>query len=253
MALLPLMLHWLYILLNKSSGIAGYPPHQSIGTVKIVTANLIFSLVECVVAGLLTLLSTEPKGTLKVVSCDVKQLSDWYTMFFNPQIKYTQVIHCTQEAVYPLMSFVFIYYAYSLTLMLLFRPLVMSFIAPSKRWRDFIYAAMYFHPILVTIHAFAGGLIYFAFPYITIISSLVSLAAYFVWTEVNSINTLLERYKLLQNMFVVFCHFVVLAYGIITISVSKYYFVALVPVPITFYFLTIKFSNPKNISKETQS
>ena len=60
------------------------------------------ALVESAVAAICTLLVVTPVGSLSVTSCEVKALSDWYTMFYNPSPDYVHTIHCTQEAVYPL-------------------------------------------------------------------------------------------------------------------------------------------------------
>ena len=41
-------------------------------------------------------------GSLSLNTCGVQQLSDWYTVFFNPKQHHVHETHCTQEAVYPL-------------------------------------------------------------------------------------------------------------------------------------------------------
>ena len=41
-------------------------------------------------------------GDLSLTSCELKQIADWYTIFFNPKPDYVNTLHCTQEAVYPL-------------------------------------------------------------------------------------------------------------------------------------------------------
>ena len=65
---------------------------------------------ESVIAAVCTLLVVEPYGSLKLRSCHVKALSDWYTMLYNPSPDYTSTLHCTQEAVYPL--YVLVKYMY---------------------------------------------------------------------------------------------------------------------------------------------
>ena len=60
------------------------------------------ALVESVVSALLTLVLSDPMGSLHIRSCRVQQLSDWYTMLYNPSPNYTDTLHCTQEVVYPL-------------------------------------------------------------------------------------------------------------------------------------------------------
>lgn len=60
------------------------------------------AMLECSVSAVITLLVTEPVGTLGIRSCRVQMLSDWYTMLYNPSPDYVNTLHCTQEAVYPL-------------------------------------------------------------------------------------------------------------------------------------------------------
>lgn len=60
------------------------------------------ALVEISCASVLTLLLSEPQGSLNVRSCKAKRLSDWYTLLHNPNPNYEETLHCTQEAVYPL-------------------------------------------------------------------------------------------------------------------------------------------------------
>jgi hypothetical protein len=60
------------------------------------------ALLESVMAAVLTLLLVEPYGSLRVRSCPVNKLSDWYSMLLNPQPNYSKTLYCTQEIVYPL-------------------------------------------------------------------------------------------------------------------------------------------------------
>jgi len=62
----------------------------------------ISALFEIVTAAILTLLMSDPVGSLAVRSCRTQELSDWYTLLHNPNPNYDETLHCTQEAVYPL-------------------------------------------------------------------------------------------------------------------------------------------------------
>ena len=62
----------------------------------------ITALFECSIAAIVTLLVSDPAGSLHIRSCKVKKLSDWYTMLYNPSPDYITTVHCTHEAVYPL-------------------------------------------------------------------------------------------------------------------------------------------------------
>ncbi|XP_053924958.1 JNK1/MAPK8-associated membrane protein isoform X2 [Cuculus canorus] len=243
MAMLPLILHWFFI--EWYSG-----KKSSSAFLQHITA-----LFECSIAAIVTLLISNPVGSLHIFSCKVKKLSDWYTMLYNPSPDYITTVHCTQEAVYPLYTIVFIYYAFCLVLMMLFRPLLVKKIAcglgKSDRFKS-IYAALYFFPILTVLQAVGGGLLYYAFPYIILVLSLVTLAVYFSASEVESFRDLLVRKK---RLVVLFSHWLLHAYGII--SISKLYkleqdlpLLALVPAPTLFYLVTAKYTEPSRILSE---
>lgn len=117
MAMLPLVLHWFFIewYSGKKSSSALF--------------QHITALFECSMAAIITLLVSDPVGVLYIRSCRVLMLSDWYTMLYNPSPDYVTTVHCTHEAVYPLYTIVFIYYAFCLVLMMLLRPLLVKKIA----------------------------------------------------------------------------------------------------------------------------
>nr|XP_034959987.1 JNK1/MAPK8-associated membrane protein isoform X4 [Zootoca vivipara] len=238
MAMLPLILHWFFIewYSGKKSALFQH----------------ITALIECSVAAIVTLLVSDPLGSLHIRSCKVVMLSDWYTMLYNPSPDYITTIHCTHEAVYPLYTIVFIYYAFCLVLMMMLRPLLVKKIAcglgKSDRFKS-IYAALYFFPILTVLQAVGGGLLYYAFPYIIIVLSLVTLVVYLSASEVDTFKDLLVRKK---RLIVLFSHWLLHAYGIISISkLNNVYqdlpLLALVPAPALFYLLTAKYTDPSRI------
>ncbi|XP_073494847.1 JNK1/MAPK8-associated membrane protein [Phyllobates terribilis] len=246
MGMLPLILHWFFIewYSGKKSSSAFF--------------QHITALFECTVAALITLLVNEPIGYLHIRSCGVEKLSDWYTMLYNPSPDYVNTVHCTHEAVYPLYTIVFIYYAFSLVLMMLLRPLLIKKIAcglgKSDRFKS-IYAALYFFPILTVIQAVGGGLLYYAFPYIILVLSLITLAVYMSASEIETFKDLLVRKK---RLVVLFSHWLIHAYGIISISrMDKLErdlpLLALVPGPTLFYLITAKFTDPSRIRLEEGS
>ncbi|XP_062905781.1 JNK1/MAPK8-associated membrane protein isoform X2 [Mobula hypostoma] len=243
MAVLPLVLHWFFI--EWYSG-----KKSSSALFQHVTA-----LLECAVAAIVTLLVNDPIGELKIRSCRVKMLSDWYTMLYNPSPDYITTLHCTQEAVFPLYTIVFIYYAFCLVFMMLLRPLLVKKIAcglgKSDRFKS-IYAALYFFPILTVLQAVGGGLLYYAFPYIILVLSLVTLAVYMSASEIQTYKDLITKKK---RMVVLFSHWILHAYGIISISRldkldQDLPLLALVPTPALFYLLTAKYTEPSRILSE---
>ncbi len=81
------------------------------------------ALIETLLSACATLLIHQPYGLFSLKSCAVEQLSDWYvklckyllighklcisccnryTVLHNPNPNYEEVLHCAQEAVYPL-------------------------------------------------------------------------------------------------------------------------------------------------------
>lgn len=113
---------------------------------------------EILLACVISILVTNPVGKFVVYSCPVRGLADWYTLLHNPTPNYEKKIYCTQEAVYPLYTIVFVFYALALLIMLLIRPWVCRKFLP-RRSKMSIYAAMYFIPILTLLHAVMGGLL----------------------------------------------------------------------------------------------
>ncbi|XP_032355730.1 JNK1/MAPK8-associated membrane protein isoform X1 [Etheostoma spectabile] len=212
-------------------------------------------MLESGVSAVVTLLVTEPVGKLSIHSCRVQMLSDWYTMLYNPSPDYVNTLHCTQEAVYPLYTIVLIYYAFCLVLMMLLRPLLVKKIAcglgKSDRFKS-IYAALYFFPILTVLQAVGGGLLYYAFPYIILVLSLVTLAVYMSASEIQSFKNLVTKKK---RLVVLFSHWLLHAYGIISISrldklEQDLPLLALVPGPALFYIATARFTEPSRILSE---
>lgn len=118
------------------------------------------SIVENLISALITLLMMEPMGKLTLYSCGVRRLSDFYTLFFNPVPGYNNAIRCTQEAVYPYYSIVFVHYALALASLLIFRP-ILTTVRKRKELNicQTVYLTMYFIPLLSLIHAVFCGFI----------------------------------------------------------------------------------------------
>ena len=110
----------------------------------------ISALVECSISALLTVLLSDPVGTMNIRSCAIQRLSDWYTLFYNPSPDYIYTLHCTQEITYPLYTISMIYYAFCLLMMMIIRP-VISWKFVEGRGSKSIYAALYFLPILIVL------------------------------------------------------------------------------------------------------
>jgi len=210
------------------------------------------ALVEVALAALVTLVLSQPYGEFRLTSCSVTRFSDWYTLLYNPRPNYEDKLYCTHEAVYPLYSIVFIFYAFSLVFMILFRPFLSSKFLP-RRGRNAIYAALYFFPIFALIHGLLGGIIYYSFPYIVIITSLVSCAAHYAFKLDQSIKSLtVSSLTDLRNLVILAGHWGLHAYGIVAVTEVKdpslhLSLIGLVPLPALFYVLTARFTDPARI------
>nr|CAG4644220.1 EOG090X0BGA [Lepidurus arcticus] len=241
MAMFGLVLHWIAIDRAARPG-------------RVIAVHL-SAVLESVLAGFLTIVLAEPIGTLKVKSCHVQQLSDWYTMFYNPNPNYEETLHCTQEAVYPLYSLVFIYYAWTIALLLLIRPWIVKWCMPQKG-KAAVYSALYFLPILALTHAILGGLIYYSYPYVIFLVSLMTSAFHFASQSDQSLGALKRStFTNVRNLVVVLGHWLLHAYGIIAITqlsrpVLHSAFLALVPLPSLFYVATVKFTDPDQLFLE---
>ncbi|XP_044265137.1 JNK1/MAPK8-associated membrane protein [Tribolium madens] len=207
------------------------------------------ALVEVAVSGLLAVLFTHPFGEFHVRNCRVRSLADWYTLVHNPAPNYEKRVHCTQEAVYPLYTLVFIFYALTLVVMLLIRPWVCRKYLP-RQSKMSIYAAMYYIPILVVVHALIGGLLYYAFPILVVILSVISCAYHFALKINQSIPSLIITTVVdPRNVVILVGHWCLHAYGLISITqLSDPTFhsllLLLVPLPAFFYIFTARFTDP---------
>lgn len=212
---------------------------------------------EVVLAASITVLLTHPAGTWTIHSCRIERLSDWYTYFHNPNPNYEKTLNCTQEAVYPFYTMIFVFYGFCGLIMLVLRPFLASKLLP-RRGRSSIFAALYFLPILALIQAICGGLVYNSFPYIVVILSLVSSAFHFAFKLNQSAKALLIGcVKDSRSAVILMGHWVLHAFGILAITQIRtpgpelMPSLALVPVPALFYIATVRFSNPENFISDS--
>ncbi|CAL1529674.1 unnamed protein product [Lymnaea stagnalis] len=236
MGLVSLVLHWGFIDLLS---------HPKRGVLLLHTS----AFIETVLAAWLTLFLSDPVGKMEVRSCNVNQFSDWYTMLFNPTPDYYNTVYCTQEIVYPLYTMVMIYYVFSLLFMMLLRPII-SYKLPGCQGYRSIYAALYFLPILILIHAVLGGVIYYAFPYIIVVVSVITSACHLATEENQKMKELIKQNVTnMRNLIILLGHWLLHAYGIIAITqlIQPAFhapLIAMVPFPTIFYILTVRFTDP---------
>uniref|UniRef100_A0A1A9WRN2 JNK1/MAPK8-associated membrane protein n=1 Tax=Glossina brevipalpis TaxID=37001 RepID=A0A1A9WRN2_9MUSC len=232
MAMLPLMMHCFFIDLDAKD--------RKFSRKQLILTSC--ALAETIIAALLSILLMEPIGQFRLYACPVNKFSDWYTLFYNPTPNYEKLLHCTQEAVYPLQTIVLVFYFLCLVNMCLIRPLIST--ACILRGKDPIYAALYFLPLLTFLHALACGLIFYAFPYLSIAISMISNAIHYSMKLDQSFKALVRSSLMeIKNFVIILVQWLLLAYGIVSLG-HHYALLSLVPFPSIFYILTVRFTDP---------
>ena len=249
-ALLVLVLHWMAIDMTAKRR----------KLTQAVLALHVCAVGEVCLAACLTLILSHPAGSFNVYACRVKRVSDWYTYLHNPNPNYEKTLNCTQEAVYPFYTIIFVFYGLCGLLMLFLRPLLASKLLPG-RGRSSIFAALYFLPVLAFVQAVAGGLIYEAFPYVVLIMSLISSAFHFAFKLDQTAKALLiNTFKESRSAVILIGHWLLHPFGMIAILQPRHpnaelntsYFptLAMVPIPALFYVFTVRYSDPENFASD---
>nr|CAG4635001.1 EOG090X0BGA [Alona affinis] len=209
------------------------------------------AFVETSLAAIITLLANEPYGLFTLRSCPAQKLSDWYTLLHNPNPNYEETLHCAQEAVYPLYSLVFMHYGLSVLMLLLIRPWVNKALEIKGRAASMpIYAGLYLFPALTLIHGTMAGLIYYSFPSIIILLSLMSHAFHFASRSDQSWRVLLqETVSSFHNLIVVLGHWILHGFGLVALTMwldaaLLATILTLVPVPTFLYVVFARFTDP---------
>lgn len=120
-----------------------------------------------------------------------------------------------------------------------------------------VYAALYFLPALVLVQTVLGGLLYYSYPYVTLVVFLITLAAHLsAYEEQSTVGLLKGSLKSRRNLCVVVGHCAAFAYGIVATSTTQSWqepratgglLVLLVPLPYVFYVLTHRFTAPEAV------
>ncbi|XP_050524542.1 JNK1/MAPK8-associated membrane protein [Daktulosphaira vitifoliae] len=254
MAVVPLLFHAVYIDLSSISWASQVKSDNSRNKTKTKIVLYISATLEVITAATLAVLAVDPLGQISIRSCRTQWLSDWYTVLYNPTPDYHEPLRCTQEAVYPMYSMIFIFYLGCVITLLTFRPIFSAYFNLSgSLYLKTLYAGLYFFPIAAVTHAFLGGIIYMTFPYIVIVLSVVSSAIHFA-TEINQstryliVNTVCVP----RNILIVAIHWISHGFGIVAITQLAnppvdYALLLLVPLPTVFYIATTRISEPSKI------
>jgi len=208
---------------------------------------ILISIIGISASSIATLLLLDPIGEFQVTSCGSHNISDWYPLFYNPQPNYAEYVHCSHEVVYPLYTIIIVFYAVADLSML-----VLGLIAHLLKFQvgKFIYAGLYFYPVLALGHLLLGGVIYSIFPFITILASVISCSYHFAKrTNQDLQNLIVESLTDWKNVGTILCHWCLHSYGIISITQLRDFqrdlsLLVLVPLPALLYILTVNFTDP---------
>lgn len=150
------------------------------------------AITEVGLSAVLTIFLSDPMFSFDIHSCGVNNLSDFYTFFFNPSLRYEKTLVCTQERVYPLQTMVLVFYVFCVTFMLLLRPFINEKVKSKIEKASLaVYYALYSFPLLAIIHSLFGGVVYYAFPFLSIIISCGANAGHFAMKLDQSTKSLL--------------------------------------------------------------
>merc|ERR1711928_289362 len=104
-----------------------------------------------------------------------------------------------------------------------------------------------------------GGVVYYSYPYLTLLSSLVSCAAHFAFKLDQSLRSLLlSSITDSRNLTILLGHWALHAYGILAITELRQLslhlsLLTLVPLPALFYILTARSQIPPGSATSTNS
>ncbi|OQV18886.1 putative JNK1/MAPK8-associated membrane protein [Hypsibius exemplaris] len=211
------------------------------------------NLCEAALAAFLTIVLFRSKedGSFSIKSCGVNRLTDWYTLFFNPKPDYVNSVRCTQEIVYPLYSMVFAYIFFSLIFMLAFRGLLARSPWSHDLAKNAILASLYQYPVWLVMHACLAGVIYYVFPYASVVLSVVSSTVQYAITPDQTVSKLCRKlFTSPHSLTILLLHWLVLAFGVLSLAhfpslIASYaVFLSCIPVPTVVYISTIRFTDP---------
>jgi len=220
------------------------------------------NFIECSLALFCSLLIFNPVGELNVHGCEKNGAHEWYPVFLNPVVNYTDTLSCSSELVYPLYSMPFVIFAFCLLNLIVLRSIVHGLVALSKKFCALssgpFYAALWTLPLLALLHAFLAGVLFYVFPHICLIGSLVLSTVHFA---MEGRKTLCQLTKIIfcsnsgEHLVLIATHAAIFGFSIFSFIVSPQSGVSLstsllvpilltLPVPTLFYIFTIQLTVP---------
>ena len=133
-------------------------------------------LAESTLAVLICLLSFQPRGSLKLNGCGMQNIADWYPALYEPSPPCDNVgaRSCANEVVFPLITWVLSFDAVLCGLVMLIRTPLTAY-GPWGESKNSLYYALYGLPLQAVLHFSMGGLVYYVYPYLSILVAVVVL------------------------------------------------------------------------------
>eukprot|EP00040_Diaphanoeca_grandis_P021241 m.113139 g.113139 ORF g.113139 m.113139 type:complete len:315 (+) comp28250_c0_seq4:220-1164(+) len=152
--------------------------------------------IEVTISVVVALLLVEPIGELSTRSCGVHSLADWYPWFNNPASP-CNAMDCSNEAVYPLLTWVLIVDAVNVVLAVMLRLPASILCKTIDVGKDSIFSSLYALPLHALVHVAFGGLLYYAFPYILVV---VGITLFTNWmASIETRASVLQRLKIWKD------------------------------------------------------
>ncbi|CAB3977498.1 JNK1 MAPK8-associated membrane -like, partial [Paramuricea clavata] len=142
-------------------------------------------------------------------------------------------------------TMVLYYYAFCVLLLLLARPIILMKLCDGQG-RKCIYAALYFLPITAMIHGACAGLLYYSYPYLLLIGSVLSTAILLAKKKITNFKDLLAKKDIIA---ILIGHWFLHAFSLIALTewsepkMDGPLFL-LVFFPSLFYIMTVRLSDP---------
>ncbi|KAK0413260.1 hypothetical protein QR680_006694 [Steinernema hermaphroditum] len=158
---------------------------------------------ESLCAFLLSVLVLPPMGSPFLHGCTHSGLREWYPMFYNPFFMHVKKLRCTYEIVYPLYSLPFIFFALNLFFLMIFRSIYCIYASRNVLFSSKpYYAALWALPVISTVHATLAGIIYYSFPYLSLLTSLALIAVFMAFKGRITMREMLKKFTIPSNIII---------------------------------------------------
>lgn len=226
-------------------------------------------IAENVLACLSTILVYPPYGSLRLFACNKATIKDWYPQSYAPLVAHQKLMRCAYEVVFPLYSMPYAHCLFLMLYIIIFRGVLYStLLYKTYNGKPFYYALLSL-PIVIVVHGLMSGIIYYTFPYVLLIGSVVAITVQLALEGKRTIKELLVRLaKSATRLLFLFMSMAILAFALIALLSIHYfnfyvpplnvdlelisrrwYILLLVPLPPVVYILSMPFSHPSAVGE----